>query len=576
MSNFDVFSMYGFPMPEQKKAEPKKEVKKEKPKKAATKKTEKKAKAPAEEKVTLPATVYSGQKFVFEAEGDEKELTTADFKKKVSAACQIPEKVLALKKEKDVYVASVDRSKAVAKGKVKLTPETKVTMLGENIDISSLVSTEMVDVADISDFARENISQVLHCVQMVEVDADHFEMTCSNLAAPTKEEIGNLKFPFLIGAVGTGDLSARQITKEVYAQFLKEELKETVTEVKVFAENLKQFANKLYPDFGGFGEIGVVADKDTNLVFIYTDVVNKAATSAPKVEKIPTEGVEISLVFKKIPVTPEMFGGKTEATKEEYIKVLGEMYPEYRGTNRCSIVYDKESKLVIPVLRGATKGAGFNPVLPMETYEEKKHITDDYHVFRVEDDGVEYQVEITPVSTTKAGDGKKGEFIYKIPKVPFHIIRGIKHFFYEIGQQYDTEVLVRIWYNKEKKEYTVTLPKQSVSGSSVNEMDLVTGEGWPVIEIHSHNRFPAFFSGTDNADEQGNKIYAVIGNLHEKEGKNVKWAMRAGTMGKYVAIKPEDWIDLDSVTEENIPDIHAKADALEAQLLEQAKENLYY
>ena len=34
-----------------------------------------------------------------------------------------------------------------------------------------------------------------------------------------------------------------------------------------------------------------------------------------------------------------------------------------------------------------------------------------------------------------------------------------------------------------------------------------------VIDLHSHGRMSAFFSSTDDADEQGFRLYVVIGNV---------------------------------------------------------------
>lgn len=37
--------------------------------------------------------------------------------------------------------------------------------------------------------------------------------------------------------------------------------------------------------------------------------------------------------------------------------------------------------------------------------------------------------------------------------------------------------------------------------------------GYVPIEVHSHNTMPAFFSGTDNQDEVGLRIYGVLGHV---------------------------------------------------------------
>jgi PRTRC genetic system protein A len=59
-------------------------------------------------------------------------------------------------------------------------------------------------------------------------------------------------------------------------------------------------------------------------------------------------------------------------------------------------------------------------------------------------------------------------------------------------------------------EYHLREPWQDSSGGGV------TYEVLPdtVLDIHSHGFIPAFFSGIDNRDEQGLKLYAVVGKCH--------------------------------------------------------------
>ncbi len=51
-----------------------------------------------------------------------------------------------------------------------------------------------------------------------------------------------------------------------------------------------------------------------------------------------------------------------------------------------------------------------------------------------------------------------------------------------------------------------------------------------VLELHSHNTMPAFFSKTDDADEQGGRFYAVIGHL---EQANPEIVLRLGLYGHW-------------------------------------------
>jgi len=97
----------------------------------------------------------------------------------------------------------------------------------------------------------------------------------------------------------------------------------------------------------------------------------------------------------------------------------------------------------------------------------------------------------------------------KLPaKIPAQIYFQIYSFFCE----YDTEVYAQIFWNESTKSYFVYVPKQIVTGASVDYKRNTKLERRfkLVCEIHSHNSMGAFFSGTDNEDEQTGVIYGVI------------------------------------------------------------------
>jgi len=58
-------------------------------------------------------------------------------------------------------------------------------------------------------------------------------------------------------------------------------------------------------------------------------------------------------------------------------------------------------------------------------------------------------------------------------------------------------------------EYRLRVPWQS-GGSSGVEYEVLPNT---VLDIHSHGAMRAFFSGTDNRDEQGLRLYMVVGRL---------------------------------------------------------------
>lgn len=54
-----------------------------------------------------------------------------------------------------------------------------------------------------------------------------------------------------------------------------------------------------------------------------------------------------------------------------------------------------------------------------------------------------------------------------------------------------------------------SMPEQTTTPTGIKFAD----DGLAVIDLHSHNSMPAFFSSTDDDDEQGLRFYAVIGRV---------------------------------------------------------------
>lgn len=69
-------------------------------------------------------------------------------------------------------------------------------------------------------------------------------------------------------------------------------------------------------------------------------------------------------------------------------------------------------------------------------------------------------------------------------------------------------------------------PQQKADPLSVNFLDVCT----TTVDLHSHNSMGAFFSGTDNADEQGFRFYCVIGRIDTLQPEI---AVRAGVYGHH-------------------------------------------
>ena len=79
--------------------------------------------------------------------------------------------------------------------------------------------------------------------------------------------------------------------------------------------------------------------------------------------------------------------------------------------------------------------------------------------------------------------------------------------------------------------YRLVVPSQQGTGSSLTYRP-PTGV---VAEFHSHGRHRAFFSATDDGDEQGFRIYGVVGRLDTLEPE---LTLRLGIYGHFA---PLDW-----------------------------------
>jgi len=95
-------------------------------------------------------------------------------------------------------------------------------------------------------------------------------------------------------------------------------------------------------------------------------------------------------------------------------------------------------------------------------------------------------------------------------------------FFKDIAERmHNAEALVYGYYHLTTKTWLLDVPKQQVSGGGVKaepspELERASSGYIRVFDIHSHNSMPAFFSGTDNKDEAGDKIYLVVGKIDDK------------------------------------------------------------
>lgn len=101
--------------------------------------------------------------------------------------------------------------------------------------------------------------------------------------------------------------------------------------------------------------------------------------------------------------------------------------------------------------------------------------------------------------------------------------------------RFEREVLFGVVHD-EIMGYQVVQPRQATGPTAVRYRPLDD----LVLEIHSHHRFAARFSATDDADEQSLRVYGVLGRLLSDRPEV---ALRAGAYGYFLPVPWEAVFD---------------------------------
>lgn len=128
-------------------------------------------------------------------------------------------------------------------------------------------------------------------------------------------------------------------------------------------------------------------------------------------------------------------------------------------------------------------------------------------------------------------------FLFSLPKIPGELLEMIVSFFrFYCTTWQRNEAMLRILWHPTEHFYTLNCPVQTVSEATVHA-ELETIDPFiEVMQIHSHNSMPAFFSSTDNEDEQQFLLYGVVGNLAESIPELI---LRVGVNGQFFTLSPE-------------------------------------
>jgi hypothetical protein len=150
---------------------------------------------------------------------------------------------------------------------------------------------------------------------------------------------------------------------------------------------------------------------------------------------------------------------------------------------------------------------------------------------------------ITPVTACEMLSEIKAGFIPALPRIPSSLIMKViaffRHYTYRGGDD-DKEVLVNIYWDKDKKEFIADVPEQTVTKMSVDAQisgQFANDRYIHYMDIHSHNSMQACFSEEDDRDEKAARLYTVIGKL---DGFVPEIKTRISNGGTFLEIDPAE------------------------------------
>jgi hypothetical protein len=229
------------------------------------------------------------------------------------------------------------------------------------------------------------------------------------------------------------------------------------------------------------------------------------AAKKPEPKKYPA-GMEIHHAGHKLALPKEM-------TEEEIYAFLSDDFPEVTQ-DRAEIRHDKQKNRLVIAFKSFKKGADTITVLTKPPSPEGGSRPP---VFRLLGEGGVYEVRRTGLGTFIARvpcERKVREGFYPaVPKPPASLLAKTVRIFREMP---DREAVVNVVFDRQEGEFHLIWNEQSgaTAGGVTYEPLPETERLLPYVEIHSHNKMPAFFSATDDSYEVRSGLYGVIGRVH--------------------------------------------------------------
>lgn len=291
---------------------------------------------------------------------------------------------------------------------------------------------------------------------------------------------------------------------------------ETAQAETVSYEKVREIFSSNYPEYRNCG-------------FVYNQSRNQLIPVMKNEKKAETKECKVLLPADvraggfRMTIQPEDISNQRLATLEEIRNVIERIYPEY-SKERTEMIYDDAKKIVIPILKSSRKG-----LLIHNIQSEWEHIEEN------DTFGNRWRKEIRPFGVFKRNETENGGLKFELtaPRIPVEIFNEIVRRFRRNPLQ---EAAIQIFYNTDTKEYELYEPPQRKNAIAVQFLrnSKLEEEKVLVMDVHSHGKMHAFFSAIDDHDEQGVRLYMVLGNLDCTE---YSLALRAGMAGHFANLE---------------------------------------
>lgn len=510
---FDMESFFTIPNKEAKNTEKKKE-------KSETSKKEKKDKNKKDDKnieVTLPVTIKArGFEVCVEGKGQKKLSEIVDWLKEQGyEQFYIPNFGFTYRKStSEIFVS--DNT---------LTPNAKDELVeleeGEEIIVCDGQLKASYSLADFPGIASDELS-----VSMI---LERFEKTNPNYKGCSLcyDADAQVAYPYFYPAIASDfkELSVTEMVKHgnVTPLYNHESLDDIIGET---GETLNMNIDKV--------EVVVQHAKTSNIVFIsykgntsYIYQPDKKGGSKEKPKKVekkyelPFEVLVVNGSLRYM-IDSEKMGGKEKVTIEEIKEYLGGKMPLFKDASRkVDVYYYEEQRLMSFLFISGSKGCEL--LRTMGEFEEAKKKEYFDGIYAGEES---VRIRALPHGNFLSYKGKEKmmfttvrmEWERKLPKIPMSLLDEVIQYFRE---DITREAMVRIFFHKEKKCFYMEKADGIKTRNSIyyefsSNEELMQGKVLQVMDIHSHNTMPAYFSPVDDRDEADYPgLFGVIGNLHD-------------------------------------------------------------